>query len=230
MSNAWFRMYHEFATDPKVQMLSETDQRRYIMLLCLKCCNDDVTLHETEVAFQLRISNEELTATKQRLIEKGLIDESLNPTAWDKRQFVSDSSASRVAKHRAKKKQQCNVTVTKSNAPDTDTDTDTDTEKRREKGKKPTRSKTTSAKTAFTKPRETEVIELGVQSNLNISGFFDYYESNGWMVGKNKMKDWKAAARSWHNRQSTFKKPQHNQARGKDECFSDKYWEAVENA
>ena len=27
--------------------------------------------------------------------------------------------------------------------------------------------------------------------------FFDFYESKGWMVGKNKMKDWKAAVRNW---------------------------------
>ena len=27
--------------------------------------------------------------------------------------------------------------------------------------------------------------------------FVSYYESNGWMVGRNKMKDWKAAVRSW---------------------------------
>ena len=27
--------------------------------------------------------------------------------------------------------------------------------------------------------------------------FFDYYTSNGWKVGKNKMKDWKAAANNW---------------------------------
>lgn len=27
--------------------------------------------------------------------------------------------------------------------------------------------------------------------------FIDHYESNGWMVGKNKMKDWKAAVRNW---------------------------------
>ena len=27
--------------------------------------------------------------------------------------------------------------------------------------------------------------------------FFDYYESNGWKVGKNAMKDWKAAVRNW---------------------------------
>jgi hypothetical protein len=27
--------------------------------------------------------------------------------------------------------------------------------------------------------------------------FFDHYESNGWIVGKTKMKDWKAAIRTW---------------------------------
>lgn len=30
--------------------------------------------------------------------------------------------------------------------------------------------------------------------------FIDFYESKGWMVGKNKMKDWKAAVRSWEKR------------------------------
>lgn len=27
--------------------------------------------------------------------------------------------------------------------------------------------------------------------------FIDFYESKGWMIGKNKMKDWKAAVRTW---------------------------------
>jgi hypothetical protein len=27
--------------------------------------------------------------------------------------------------------------------------------------------------------------------------FLDYYTSNGWRVGKNPMKDWKAAVRTW---------------------------------
>jgi hypothetical protein len=30
--------------------------------------------------------------------------------------------------------------------------------------------------------------------------FMAYYESNGWKVGKNKMKNWKAAAIGWHKR------------------------------
>lgn len=119
----WFRMYGEFATDPKVQMMSEADQRRFVMLLCLRCSNGDVTLHETEIAFQLRISNEEWAISKALFMSKGLIDEGCQPTAWDRRQFVSDSSRARVAAHRAKKKQAGNVTVT---PPDTDTDTDTE--------------------------------------------------------------------------------------------------------
>lgn len=117
----WFRMYGEFATDPKVQMMSEADQRRFIMLLCLRCSNDDVTLHETEIAFQMRITDEQWQATKALFLSKGLITEDCQPTAWNKRQFVSDSSKARVAAHRAKKKQQRNVTVT---PPDTDTDTE----------------------------------------------------------------------------------------------------------
>lgn len=117
--NAWFRLYSEFATDPKVQMLSEADQRRYIMLLCMRCSNGDVTLQDEEVAFQLRISNEEWARTKSLFVSKGLVTDGNQPTAWDKRQYRSDSSVERVRKHRDSKKRGCNVTVT---PPDTDTE------------------------------------------------------------------------------------------------------------
>lgn len=33
--------------------------------------------------------------------------------------------------------------------------------------------------------------------------FFDYYTSNGWMVGRNKMKDWKAAVRTWEGKRQS---------------------------
>jgi hypothetical protein len=39
--------------------------------------------------------------------------------------------------------------------------------------------------------------------------FLDYYESNGWMVGKTHMKDWKATVRNWERRnQEKFAKEQ----------------------
>lgn len=133
MSNPWFRLYAEFASDHKIQMMPESFQRRYIMLLCLRCSNGDVTLHDEEVAFQLRISNEEWSETKAVFLAKNLIDQANGIPAWNKRQFVSDSSAERVRRFREKKKQSGNVTVT---SPDTDTDTEqiqSRTEKRKVK-------------------------------------------------------------------------------------------------
>lgn len=54
----------------------------------------------------------------------------------------------------------------------------------------------------FTPPDPRDVreyfIELGDEDES--TRFYDYYTANGWMVGRNKMKDWKAAARNWINR------------------------------
>lgn len=34
-------------------------------------------------------------------------------------------------------------------------------------------------------------------NNIDAENFVDYYESKGWMIGRNKMKDWKASVRTW---------------------------------
>jgi len=34
-------------------------------------------------------------------------------------------------------------------------------------------------------------------SPIEAERFVDFYQAKGWMIGKNKMKDWKAAARNW---------------------------------
>lgn len=121
MANQWFRLYSEFAHDPKVQMLSEVNQRRLIMLFCIRC-NGDVTLQDEQVAFQLRISMDEWLASKATFIDKNFINNDNQVLNWDKRQFVSDSSAERVAKHRERMKQSSNVTVTPPEQNRTDTE------------------------------------------------------------------------------------------------------------
>lgn len=105
-------MYSEFATDPKVQMLSETDQRRFVMILCLRCGNGDVTLQDCEVAFQLRVTVQEYIETKAVLMDRNLIDSDNKPIAWEKRQLRSDTSNERVARFREKQKEANNVVVT----------------------------------------------------------------------------------------------------------------------
>lgn len=37
---------------------------------------------------------------------------------------------------------------------------------------------------------------------IDPSKFVNYYTSNGWMVGRNKMKDWKAAVRTWQSKEN----------------------------
>jgi hypothetical protein len=51
----------------------------------------------------------------------------------------------------------------------------------------------------FIIPTFNDVLEYCMQNNLDVDGvkFINFYESKGWMVGKNKMKDWKAAVRTW---------------------------------
>ena len=51
----------------------------------------------------------------------------------------------------------------------------------------------------FHPPTQEEVQEYVSENGYNVdaSRFVDYYASKGWMVGKTKMKDWKAAVRNW---------------------------------
>ena len=55
----------------------------------------------------------------------------------------------------------------------------------------------------FKPPTLEEVQAYCMERNNKVDAerFIDYYSSNGWMVGKNKMKDWKAAVRTWERNQ-----------------------------
>ena len=64
----------------------------------------------------------------------------------------------------------------------------------KEKNKKEKRDKH-----AFTPPALQEVQEYCKErgNRVDPQRFIDFYEAKGWMIGKNKMKDWKAAVRTW---------------------------------
>lgn len=55
----------------------------------------------------------------------------------------------------------------------------------------------------FKKPtlEELEQFRLEFKLNVDCQYFYDYYESNGWKVGRNSMKDWKATLRNWNRKQ-----------------------------
>lgn len=43
-------------------------------------------------------------------------------------------------------------------------------------------------------------------NGIDAESFVAFYESKGWMIGKNKMKDWRSAVRTWERRQDKPKK------------------------
>jgi hypothetical protein len=51
----------------------------------------------------------------------------------------------------------------------------------------------------FTKPTAEEVKAYCAErkNNVDPDKFIDFYESKGWLIGKNPMKDWKACVRTW---------------------------------
>ena len=113
---------------------------------------------------------------------------------------VDNDVANRQRRFRERKKMEalqiCDTSVTKSNeSKSIDIDTDTDIEKEKEDIKAP--------RSRFVKPTIEEVQAYCEERHNGVDAqrWFDYYEANGWKVGKNAMKDWKASVRTWERKE-----------------------------
>ncbi len=87
----------------------------------------------------------------------------------------------------------------------TDIDKDKDKEEEKENNSVPqARTRTTR----FSPPTLEEVKAYCAErkNNVDAQRFIDYYTSNGWLVGKNKMKDWRAAVRTWERNNTSSSK------------------------
>jgi DNA-binding XRE family transcriptional regulator len=75
-----------------------------------------------------------------------------------------------------------------------------------ENGKKTLPNNNTNNKNTFIVPKPEQVSDYAKELGFTLDGnhFVDHYEARGWLIGKNKMKDWKAAVRTWKRNSSTF--------------------------
>lgn len=69
------------------------------------------------------------------------------------------------------------------------------------------KSISTKKSSRFTPPTLDEVEQYCLEraNGIDAQTFIDFYESKGWMIGKNKMKDWKAAVRTWERKNKESK-------------------------
>lgn len=211
----WLKLKEDFFRDKRIKKLrriagGDTYTVIYLKMQLLSIKNNGVLIYEgieanfaEELALELDEDTENVKVTLAFLQGNGMIEETEQDhflmTETIKCIGSESASAERVRKHRDKKAQkmlQCNAPVTISNTEiekekdiEIDTEIERDIEQEKPKGK---------AK-RFTKPTLAEVQAYCIERNNNVDAehFYDYYEANGWKVGKNSMKDWKASVRTW---------------------------------
>lgn len=110
----WFRMYDDVINDPKVMRLAPAMRWQWVAVLCAASKNGGAVPSVADLAFSLRMSEDEASAILGALQMAGLVDDvegGLVPHNWEGRQYQSDTSAERMRRHRDKKRgEQSDVT------------------------------------------------------------------------------------------------------------------------
>lgn len=208
----WLKLKRDFFKRHDVRIIEELPNGKEYLLFYLKLLVESID-HEGELRFSDTIPyNEQMLSVitntnidvvrsamklfvELKMIEV-LADETIYMAEVNKLIGSESWSAERVRRFRDKQKLlQCNADVTSCNE-EKEIEKETDKDKDKEKYKR-----------RFTKPTLEEVEAYCLERNKGVDAqrWYDYYSSNGWKVGKNPMKDWKAAVRTWERSDSNGK-------------------------
>jgi hypothetical protein len=109
----WYRVYHGMPHDPKLKVIAHRAKQPMAHVVAVwTCLLDAASQHKTrgtvevdaeQIAIMQDIETEAVQAIIAAMYTKGMLNEQNRLTAWDKRQY--SSTAERVKKHRAKKKE-----------------------------------------------------------------------------------------------------------------------------
>lgn len=207
----WLKLHKDFFQRKEIKRLrkiagGDTYTIIYLKMLLRSIMSDGKLYFDgleddfaSELALDLDEKEENVQITVQYLLKSGLLE-----MCSDEEYYLPDTKdstgcetavASRVRKHREKQKAlQCNTNVTQVKHL-----CNGEIEKELEIEKDSSAKSTTTKRKRFEKPTIFDVEQYCIERNNNVDPqhFVDYYESNGWKVGKNSMKDWKAAVRTW---------------------------------
>ena len=213
----WLKLHKDFFQRKEIKRLrkiagGDTYTIIYLKMLLRSIMSDGKLYFDgleddfaSELALDLDEKEENVQITVAYLIKSGLLemcsdDEYYLPDAKDNT-GTETAVASRVRKHREKQKAlQCNTDVTQAkHLCNREKEKEKEKERELEIEKDSSAKSTTTKRKRFEKPTLSEIEQYCIERNNNVNAeqFYDYYESNGWKVGKNSMKDWKAAVRTW---------------------------------
>lgn len=219
----WLKLKNDFFKRHDIKIIESMENGKDYVLFYLKLLCESVD-HDGSLRFSETIPYDEkmlatITGTNIDIVRSAmkvftslqmveiLDDQTIFMNEVEKMIGGESESAERVRRHRALKAQplHCNALVTKCN---TEIDKDKDIDKDKEKN--------ILKRERFTPPTVEEVQTYCSERHnaVDAERFVDFYEAKGWMIGKNAMKDWKAAVRTWERKDKEAHRGEEN---GEDE-------------
>lgn len=199
-SKTAFLMYESWGA--AIDKMSDEQAGQLIKAIYALQKNPDAEPQDPSVAFVFAIikdkMSEDSNAYEETCRQRSEAGRKGSEARWGK--MANDSTCHNEMANDSKSKQSI------AKMADTDTESDTDTENESEKKNSTETNKVTAIKDSVGKKNtrgahptlaEVEAYCLERGNGVNAQRFIDYYESNGWKVGKNPMKDWKACVRNW---------------------------------
>lgn len=213
----WLKLHKDFFQRKEIKRLrkiagGDTYTIIYLKMLLRSIMSDGKLYFDgleddfaSELALDLDEKEENVQITIQYLLKSGLLE-----MCSDEEYYLPDTKdstgcetavASRVRKHRERKKAlQCNTDVTQVKQL-CNGEIEKELEKEIEIDKEIDNkcASTKQKRKRFVKPTISDIEQYCSEKNISINAqqFIDYYESNGWKVGRNSMKDWQATVRRW---------------------------------
>jgi uncharacterized protein YdaU (DUF1376 family) len=166
------------------QFLTDEQCGKYIRLLCAQHLHGH--LSERQVLIICKSYDEDIMSKFKKDEDGKYYNERLE-FEINRRKKYSESRSTNRKSNIKDKKHMNNISKTYDNHMETETEIENIIINNKEKVSK------------FKKPSLEEVKQYCAERNKGVDAerFFNYYESNGWQIGKNKMKNWKAAVHTW---------------------------------
>ena len=215
----WLKLKRDFFKRHDVRIIEELPNGKEYLLFYLKLLVESID-HEGELRFSDTIpyneqmlsvitnTNIDVVRSAMKLfVELKMIEVLDDATIYmaEVNKLIGSEWTSAERMRNLRKKQQaslCDINVRQS---DTDKEIDKELEKDKEK-------EVIKLQKRFVKPTIEEVQAYCQERGKGVDAqrWYDYYSSNGWKVGKNPMKDWKAAVRTWERSDNNGKHKQVN--------------------
>jgi hypothetical protein len=196
-----FIFYRSFFSATK--HLNQVEKAQLFEAICSYALDGNLSLLEGTPQGMFELIKPQLDANRKRFENGCKKKQKISKTEAKNKQTISKDEANVNVNVNVNHNEECKSELINDNLNNNSKGVEIDTVKLMEIDKIKTKR--------FIKPNIQEIKDycLERKNNVDVNKFFNYYEANGWKVGKNAMKDWKACIRTWEG--NDYNKPQISQ-------------------